>query len=218
MAGRDLTARVAVEMAAALDGPMAACPLAAIFGSARVQPGSEVYGQARELARELGRAGFGVITGGGPGVMEAANRGAREVGAPSLGASIIVPHEQKANDYLDREVRFEFFFARTLALIRAACGFVCFPGGFGTVDELFEALTLIQTDKLPHFPVVLFGARYWHPLVQWLAGTVATEGAIAARDRGLLLITDDRTAVVEQFRHCHEQLCAALGRGPHYPV
>lgn len=213
----DLYARVDHEMRAALYRLAAARPLVAVFGSARMGPATQSYLVARKLAQELGRAGFGIVTGGGPGIMEAANRGARDVGAVSLGASIVLPHEQRSNDDLDLEIRFEFFFARKLALIRNACGFVCFPGGFGTVDELFEALLLIQTEKLPHFPLVLFGTAYWEGLLRWVTETMEEAGAIAARDRGLLLVTDDIPDAVEQFRVCHRTLCATLGPGPHYP-
>ncbi len=210
--------RIHREIGLALHGLEARGPLVAVFGSARAAPTSEDYANARTVTAALGSSGFGVITGGGPGIMEAANRGARESGAPSLGASIVLPHEQGSNPYLEREIRFEFFFARKLALLRSSCGFLCFPGGFGTADELFEALTLIQTNKLPHFPVVLFGSAYWGGLIDWMATTMIEAGVIEARDRGLLLVTDDPIVAVERFRACHHTLCTTLGPGPHYPT
>jgi len=215
--GSPLEARISREIGYALYGLLEGRPMVAVFGSARAAPESDSYARAQEVARSLGRAGFGIITGGGPGIMEAANRGARASGVPSLGASIVLPREEASNEYLDREVRFEFFFARKLALVRAACGFLCFPGGFGTVDELFEALTLVQTGKLPHFPIVLFGSTYWSPLIEWLTETMVDAGVIAVQDRGLLLVTDDPTAAIERFRACHHTLCSTLGTGPHYP-
>lgn len=216
--GLDVERRIAQEIGLALYGLKAACPLVTVFGSARVVPTSESYQLARGVASALGRAGFGIITGGGPGIMEAANRGARDAGVPSLGASIVLPQEQASNSYLDQEIRFEFFFTRKLALLRASCGFLCFPGGFGTVDELFEALTLIQTGKLPHFPIVLMGTTYWRGVVDWLTWTLADTGAIEARDRNLLVVTDDPVAAIEHFASCHRTLCATLGPGPHYPA
>ena len=213
----DLGMRIMREVALALNGLPAVRPMVAVFGSARAAPESDDYAAARKVAVALGHSGFGVITGGGPGIMEAANRGARESGALSLGASIILPKEQRSNPYLDRETRFDFFFTRKLALLRSSCGFLCFPGGFGTVDELFEALTLIQTDKLPHFPVVLFGASYWGGLMEWMTTTLTEVGAIEAQDRGLLLVTDDPMVAVQRFQACHQTLCARLGPGPHYP-
>lgn len=216
--GSDVQRRITGEIQLALHGLRPTRPLVTVFGSARAAPDSASYESARGLATDLGRAGFGVITGGGPGIMEAANRGARESGAPSLGASIILPHEQASNIYLDQEVRFEFFFTRKLALLRASCGFLCFPGGFGTLDELFDALTLIQTGKLPHFPIVLFGVAYWQGVVDWFTWTLEDAGAIEARDRQLLLVTDDPAVAVAKFQSCHHTLCETLGPGPHYPA
>ena len=130
-----------------------------VFGSARTSPSDADYGLAVEVGRRLGEAGFAVITGGGPGIMEAANRGAREAGALSIGLNIQLPHEQRANHFLDRELRFQHFFVRKVMFVRYACAFVALPGGFGTLDELFEALTLVQTSKIQHFPIVLVGTR-----------------------------------------------------------
>jgi hypothetical protein len=213
-----LEKRIVGEITRALSELQSPQPMVTVFGSARTKPWAPAYEMALSLARRLGGSGFGIITGGGPGIMAAANRGAQEANALSLGASIVLPDEQQSNAYLDREVRFEFFFARKLALLRASCGFLCFPGGFGTVDELFEALTLIQTGKLPHFPLVLFGTSYWKGLVDWLVGPMAESGAIGARGRELLVVTDDPAEAVERFVECHRTLCATMGPGPHYPA
>src|SRR5919199_4158964 len=146
-----------------------------VFGSARTPEGHPEYAAARETGRLLAEAGFAVITGGGPGIMEAANRGARDAGGVSIGCNIELPHEQHANPYLDVEVEFRYFFVRKTMFVKYAEGFVIFPGGFGTLDELFEALTLIQTGKLRNFPVVLFGKRYWRGMLRWLRDAALAE-------------------------------------------
>src|ERR671922_104098 len=143
-------------------------PGVSVFGSARVRPETEIYRVAQEIGRLLAEEGFAVVTGGGPGVMEAANRGARDAGGLSVGFTIDLPHEQAANPYLDICVNFNHFYARKTMLVKAAEGFVMMPGGFGTLDEMFEALTLIQTGKVLHFPVVLVGGSYWRGLLEWL--------------------------------------------------
>jgi uncharacterized protein (TIGR00730 family) len=171
-----------------------------IFGSARASGGDPDYLLARETARLLGEAGFAVITGGGPGVMEAANRGAREAGARSVGLNIELPFEQKTNAYVDLELRFHYFFTRKVMFVRYACAFVVFPGGFGTLDELFEALTLIQTGKMSHFPVVLSGARYWSGLLDWLRDHTLEEGKIAAQDLELMTVHDDPEDMLASVR------------------
>lgn len=165
-------------------------PAVTVFGSARVREGSAEYANALAVGRALGEEGFAVITGGGPGVMEAANRGAREVGATSIGCTIRLPHEQETNSYLDVRVDFHYFFARKFMLTKYSLGFVVFPGGFGTADELFEALTLIQTGKMHNFPVVVFGCDYWRPLRDQLT-TMVEEGMIDPTDLDLLIFTDD---------------------------
>ena len=165
-----------------------------VFGSARTSPSDSDYGLAVEVGRRLGAAGFAVITGGGPGIMEAANRGAREAGALSIGLNIELPHEQRGNDFLDRELRFKHFFVRKVMFVRYACAFVALPGGFGTVDELFEALTLVQTSKIQHFPIVLVGRRFCHGLEDWLRESLAGSGKVTPAELDLLVITD----VVEQ--------------------
>ncbi len=162
-----------------------------IFGSARTPPDDPQYIAATEVARLLGEAGFTIITGAGPGIMEAANRGAREAGAPSVGCNIELPFEQGANPYVDTLVSFRYFMVRKTMFIKYSNAFICFPGGFGTLDELFEAVTLIQTGKIFQFPVVLFGTHYWAGLVRWLQSRVLGERKISPGDLDLLLLTDD---------------------------
>jgi uncharacterized protein (TIGR00730 family) len=162
-----------------------------IFGSARTQPTDPHYQQAVETARLLARAGIPVLTGGGPGIMEAANRGAKEGGGLSIGCNIELPFEQGSNAYLSRSLNFKFFFVRKTMFVKYATAFIVFPGGYGTLDELFEALTLIQTGKVKHFPVILFGSAYWGGLVDWLTHTVADERKINATDLLLFNVTDE---------------------------
>jgi uncharacterized protein (TIGR00730 family) len=176
-----------------------------IFGSARTPAGDPDYELARETARLLGAAGYGVITGGGPGIMEAANRGAREAGARSVGLNIGLPFEQRPNPYADLQLEFHYFFARKVMFVRYAVGFVVFPGGFGTLDELFEALTLIQTGKVVHFPVLLVGTDWWGELLDWLRRRLLATGKIAATDLGLLRCTDDLNEVVDAVREGAER-------------
>jgi uncharacterized protein (TIGR00730 family) len=183
-------------------------PAVSLFGSARVSEQHPVYGQAREIASRLVEAGFAIVTGGGPGVMEAANRGAREAGGVSVGFNIELPHEQRVNPYLDIEVTFKHFYARKTMFVKAAEGFVIFPGGFGTLDELFESLTLIQTGKVLHFPVVLFDTRYWRPLLDWIEDRPLAEGMVSPEDVSLLLLTDDSEEAVETIVECYERRCA----------
>jgi uncharacterized protein (TIGR00730 family) len=162
-----------------------------IFGSARTQPDDPYYHKAVETARLLARARIPVITGGGPGIMEAANRGALEGGGLSIGCNIELPFEQGSNSYLTRSLNFKFFFVRKTMFVKYATAFIVFPGGYGTLDELFEALTLIQTGKVTHFPVILFGRDYWSGLVDWLTDTVAGERKINPADLHLFRVTDD---------------------------
>jgi uncharacterized protein (TIGR00730 family) len=168
-----------------------------VFGSARVSADDPNAALARTVARRLGEQGFAVITGGGPGIMEAANRGAREAGACSVGLNIELPFEQGANPYQDISLRFHYFFARKVMFVRYACAFVVFPGGFGTLDELFEALLLIQTDKVREFPVVLVGTGWWSGLIGWIRERVAAEAMISPGDVELMRCTDDPDEVVE---------------------
>jgi uncharacterized protein (TIGR00730 family) len=167
-----------------------------IFGSARTQPDDPSYGKAVETARLLAKAGIPVITGGGPGIMEAANRGAMEGGGMSVGCNIELPFEQGSNAYLTRSLNFKFFFVRKMMFVKYATAFIVFPGGYGTLDELFEALTLIQTGKVKHFPVILFGREYWSGLVDWLTRTVAAERKINPADLELFKVTDDPAEAV----------------------
>src|SRR5918999_6004915 len=166
------------------------------FGSARTSPDDPEYRRARELARTLGEAGFAIITGGGPGTMEAANLGARDAGAESIGLEIDLPEEAGQNEHLDLHLRFHYFFTRKVMFVRYASGFVVFPGGYGTLDELFEALTLEQTDKVHDFPIVLMGSGYWTGLVDWLRERMLGEGKIGPTDLDLLQVTDDPAKVL----------------------
>jgi len=167
-----------------------------VFGSARSQPGDPTYDLAAETARRLGKQGFSILTGAGPGIMEAANRGARDVGALSIGLNIELPEEQYANPYLDRVVDFRYFFVRKTMLVKYSSAFVIFPGGFGTMDELFESLTLIQTGKVRHMPVVLFGSAYWQGLLDWMKSALLAEGKISPQDLNIFQVVDDPDDVV----------------------
>ncbi len=162
-----------------------------IFGSARVGPEDPQYENARAVAFELAKAGFAVITGAGPGIMEAANKGAKEAGGRSVGCNIELPFEQGANPYVDTLVNFRYFFVRKTMFIKYSSAFIIFPGGFGTLDELFESLTLIQTGKIYQFPVILFGRHYWAGLLRWLHTRLLSEGKIAQGDLDLIILTDD---------------------------
>jgi uncharacterized protein (TIGR00730 family) len=175
-----------------------------IFGSARTPAGHPQYEQARRVARMLGSAGWAMITGGGGGVMEAANRGARDAGVPSIGLDIELPHEQAMNPYVDVGLTFHYFFTRKVMFVRYASAFVAFPGGFGTLDELFEVATLRQTQKIRHFPIVLVGSDYWHGLVDWLRDPVLREGKIVAEDVERLQVVDEPSevlAILEDVEH-----------------
>jgi uncharacterized protein (TIGR00730 family) len=189
--------RILSEFVEGFDALAAVGPAVTVFGSARADEGEEWYGLARELGRQLGREGFAVITGGGPGIMEAANRGCHEVGGLSVGCNIELPMEQGLNPYVDLGVEFHYFFARKTMFVKYADAFVIFPGGFGTLDELFEALTLIQTKKVQHFPVILVGRDYWAGLISWIRGTLLKHAAIGAEDADLLRVTDDPAEAVE---------------------
>jgi hypothetical protein len=171
-------------------------PAVSIFGSARVREGSFAYDEARATAKLFGEAGWAVVTGGGPGVMEAANRGCREGGGLSVGFNIELPHEQGSNPYVDVGLTFRHFYARKTMFVKAAEGFVVFPGGFGTADELFESLTLIQTGKVLNFPVILFGSTYWSPLLEWVRDRLLPEGMVSPNDLELLEVLDDPAEAV----------------------
>ncbi|HJZ49345.1 MAG TPA: TIGR00730 family Rossman fold protein [Roseiflexaceae bacterium] len=187
-----------------------------MFGSARVKQDDPMYQAAAETARLLGEAGFTIITGGGPGIMEACNRGAREAGAPSVGLNIELPFEQGVNEYVDIAVEFHYFFVRKTMFVKYAQAFVIFPGGFGTLDELFEALTLIQTGKVQNFPVILFGSAYWGGMIDWIRTTMLPGGKVATADLDLLVLCDSPTEVrdlivrsIDEQRWRSEQEAAA---------
>jgi uncharacterized protein (TIGR00730 family) len=174
-------------------------PCVSIFGSARTRPGDPYYQMAVDVARELVKREFGVITGGGPGIMEAGNKGAQEAGGASIGLNMVIPHEQSANPYVDADklINFDFFFVRKVMFVKYAQGFVVLPGGFGTLDELFESLTLIQTDKSIRFPIVLMGTSYWRGLVNWLREVMLEAGNISPDDPDLFTLTDDPVEAAE---------------------
>ncbi|MCE2901790.1 MAG: TIGR00730 family Rossman fold protein [Gemmatimonadetes bacterium] len=184
-----------------------------IFGSARTGPDDPHYAAARETARLLAEQGFSIITGAGPGIMEAANRGARDGGGHSVGCNIELPFEQGANPFVDTLVNFRYFFVRKTMFIKYSNAFIIFPGGFGTLDELFEALTLIQTGKIYQFPVVLFGRHYWAGLVRWINARVAGEGKISPGDLDLVLMTDDPAEAAQAVIDAHAAQAATRQRG-----
>jgi uncharacterized protein (TIGR00730 family) len=183
-------------------------PAAALFGSARVHEGSKPYESARAVGKRFAEAGWAVVTGGGGGVMEGANRGAREGGGLSVGFNITLPHEQQPNPYLDIEYTFDHFYARKVCFVRPSEGFIIFPGGFGTLDELYESLVLIQTGKIKHFPVVLFDTEYWREMIDWINGDLLNEGMISPDDLQLLHKTDDPDEAVQIVLDSYERRCA----------
>ena len=182
-------------------------PCVTVFGSARFKEDHSYYAMARDVGARLTDIGFTVMTGGGPGIMEAANRGAREAGGRSIGCNIILPQEQQANPYLDRVVTFRYFFVRKVMLVKYSYAFIVMPGGVGTMDELFEALTLIQTKKILSFPVVLMGEEYWQPLVDLLKRMVEA-GTISASDLDLVMVTD---SVDEAMAHVQKHAIEKFG-------
>ena len=192
--------RILSEFVEGFDALAALGPAVAVFGSARTAPGAPHYELARDVGRGLAKAGFAVITGGGPGVMEAANRGCQEGGGISVGCNIELPQEQALNAYVDLGVEFRYFFARKTMFVKYSDAFVILPGGFGTLDELFEALTLIQTGKIRHFPVILVGTAYWQGMLDWLQAVLLREASIAPADFALLKLTDDPDEVVRMVQ------------------
>jgi uncharacterized protein (TIGR00730 family) len=180
-------------------------PAVTIFGSARVRSDDPAALNARRAAAGFAERGWAVVTGGGPGVMEAANRGAKEAGGLSVGFNIELPHEQQSNPYVDMSLTFRHFYARKTMFVKAAEGFVVFPGGFGTADELFESLTLIQTGKVLHFPVVLFDSDFWEELLQWIRGELLADGMISPEDLELLYVTDDVDEAVARVVDAYER-------------
>ncbi|MDB5351685.1 MAG: hypothetical protein JWN86_2932 [Planctomycetota bacterium] len=178
-----------------------------VFGSARVLPDHAYYSAAVELGRKLAEAGFGVITGGGPGIMEAANRGAKEAGGVSVGCTIELPFEQSTNPYASLKVNFRYFFVRKTMFVKYSEGFVIFPGGFGTLDELFEALTLVQTHKIHRFPIVLYGSEYWRGLIEWIESTQLGEGMVSPEDLNLLILSDSLDEIRDVMVDCYNSKC-----------
>ena len=182
-------------------------PCVSIFGSARTKPGHKFYNLAEEIAFKLTKEGYGIITGGGPGIMEAANKGAFDAGGKSVGLNIELPFEQSSNPYIDPDklITFDYFFVRKLMFIKYAQGFVVLPGGFGTMDELFEALTLIQTKKIGKFPIVLAGRDYWSGLFDWIKNTLLEEKMIDEKDLSLFLLADDADHAVNHINEFYSR-------------
>jgi uncharacterized protein (TIGR00730 family) len=210
--------RIMSEFVEGFDALAAVGKAITVFGSARVVEGDPYYAKARQLAGLLAGQGFAVITGGGPGIMEAANRGCHEAGGLSIGCNIELPHEQAVNAYVDLGVEFRYFFARKVMFVKYADGFAIFPGGFGTLDELFESLTLIQTGKIRHFPVVLIGTDYWAGLLEWMRREAIARGAISPQDLDILDCTDDmeeacRMLTASSTRRAEEAARAAKAAG-----
>ena len=203
--------RIEAELRSGFDALNDMGKAVAVFGSARTAAGTEAYELAREAARLIAEARFTIITGGGGGIMEAANRGAQDGGGISIGLNIELPHEQAPNPYLDVHLRFQHFFVRKLMFVRYSSGFVAFPGGFGTLDELFEALTLIQTGKVRHFPVVLVGTEYWEGLAAWARDRLVADHLIDPLDADLFVVTDDLIEMVNVLSTGWHRQCAAHG-------
>jgi uncharacterized protein (TIGR00730 family) len=193
------TFKIMAEFVEGVDKLAKIGPCVSIFGSARTKPDSPYYMMAEEIASKLVRHGYGVITGGGPGIMEAGNKGAKLQGGKSVGLNIELPFEQKPNDYIDRDksIDFEYFFVRKVMFVKYSQGFIIMPGGFGTLDEMFESITLMQTQKIGRFPVVLVGKKYWGGLFEWIKETMITEGTISADDLDLVSIVDNPTDAVK---------------------
>jgi uncharacterized protein (TIGR00730 family) len=183
-------------------------PAVTIFGSARIDERHPDHAAAMATAAGFARQGFAVVTGGGPGVMEAANRGAQEAGGLSVGFNIELPHEQRSNPYLDIELMFTHFYARKVMFVKAAEGFVVFPGGFGTLDELYESLTLIQTGKVMHFPVILMRRPYWEPVLRWTRDALLAGGYVSAEDLDLLMVADEPGDAVRMVVDCYRENCS----------
>jgi len=197
--------RIMAEFVDALEQLRDVQPAVSIFGSARTKPSSKYYQMARKLAARMSRDGFSVISGGGPGIMEAANRGARDARGRSIGLNIELPMEQDPNKFQDISVSFRYFFVRKFMFVKYASAYVIFPGGFGTMDELFESLTLIQTDKIKAFPVVLIGSEFWGGLLDFIRDTMIVEGTVSPKDMDLLYLTDDIDEAAEIVRSSYDE-------------
>jgi uncharacterized protein (TIGR00730 family) len=199
--------RIQSEFVKGFDALAEVGPAVSVFGSARVGPRNRDYRDARRLGQALARSGLGVITGGGPGIMEAANRGAKEAGGISVGCNIELPYEQSINPYVTLGIEFRYFFVRKTMFVKYAEGFVIFPGGFGTLDELFEAVTLVQTGKIKRFPVVLYRSSYWSGMIDWLRREVVASGMVAEEELDLLIVTDDVDEIVDVIeRHLPKEI------------
>jgi len=207
------TLRIMGEFVEGFDALAEIGPAVTVFGSARVGRRNRYYGAARRVAAALAKRGFAIITGGGPGIMEAANRGAKEGGGLSIGCNIELPFEQGLNEYVDLGMEFRYFFVRKTMFVKYAEGFVIFPGGFGTLDELFEALTLIQTGKVDHFPIVLYGKEYWDGLLRWIRERPLYEEKISPEDLDLLTITDSVDEACEAIVQSRRDREAREARG-----
>ena len=205
--------RILSEFVEGFDALAEVGPAVSVFGSARIKADHPTYKMARDLGRMLAKAGYSVITGGGPGVMEAANRGCQEGGKLSIGCNIELPMEQGLNPYVDLGIEFRYFFARKVMFVKYADAFVIFPGGYGTLDELFEALTLIQTHKVQDFPVVLIGSDYWTGMLDWIKGSLLEEAAINQADVDLLRLTDDpkeAVRIIKAYARTHREAAAEV--------
>ena len=206
LSDEDRLGRVLDELRAGFEALGHVGAAVSVFGSARTPADQPEYALARETSRVLGDAGFSIITGGGPGIMEAANLGAKESGAQSIGLNIELPFEQGLNEHVELGLEFHYFFTRKVMFVRYASGFVVFPGGFGTLDETFESLTLIQTGKVRHFPVILVGSDYWRGLVDWIRERMLPDGKISPEDVDLLTVTDDPAEVLRTMQEAtHRQ-------------
>ena len=205
--------RILSEFVEGFDALAEVGPAVSVFGSARTKADHPMYAMARELGTMLAKAGYSVITGGGPGIMEAANRGCQEGGALSIGCNIELPMEQGLNPYVDLGIEFRYFFARKVMFVKYADAFVIFPGGYGTLDELFEALTLIQTHKVQDFPVILIGTEYWGGMIEWVKGALLKEAAINQEDVDLLRLTDDpkeAVRIIKAYARTHREDAAEV--------
>lgn len=205
--------RIMSELVEGFDTLSKIGPSVSIFGSKRCKPGDAEYVMAETIARKLAERGFGVITGGGPGVMEAGNKGARAAGGTSIGLNIKVPGEQGPNQHQTIALDFRYFFVRKLMFIKYAMAFVILPGGYGSLDELFEALTLIQTEKIKRFPVYLVGSDFWNPLVDWLRNTVIKRGLLTEAELELFTVLDDPDELAEQIAWCEKEKCYDMPHG-----
>jgi uncharacterized protein (TIGR00730 family) len=199
--------RIEGEFVSGIDALAEVGAAVSVFGSARFAMSHPMYAAARRLGRLLAEAGFGVITGGGPGLMQAANQGAFEAGGLSIGLNIELPFDQKSNPYTNLSVDFRYFFVRKTMFVKYSTGFVIFPGGFGTLDEMFEALTLVQTRKIHRFPIILYGRAYWQGLLNWITETQLGEGAVSREDLNLLIVTDSVEEVRDMLVDCYHSRC-----------